>query len=852
MSEFSFDVFLSHSSRDKITVRRVAEKLRSNGLRVWLDDWAIEPGDDIRMAIEHGLNRSRTMVLCISPAALGSGWINLERETHLFRDPRNIERRLIPLLLAGGTLPDNFRAYQYVDFRQETEEEFKSLLKACRLARPDFENVSEQTHRYATAKVVLVGDSGVGKTALAHALVGDGFENTDSTHGLKVWKLEAAGSNQVRREILLWDLAGQPGYRLIHQLYLTDVAVALVVFDASSEVDPLAGVRHWERALRLAKERHGARSAEVKKFLVSARTDLGGVAVSRDRIDSVLREFGFHGYFETSAKEGWQIQELRQAIEQAIPWYALPETVSSALFTEIRTFLLKVKETGQLVAAIDELCDEFARANSGEVAKESTLRLQFNACIGRLAASALIRTLSFGGYVLLQPELLDTYASAMVNAARQESDGLGSILEDRALTGDFFVPKNDKVRNKEQEQVLLHATVEELVQHDLALREVADDGRYLVFPSQFTREHEHAQEPYAKAVGITFEGPAQSLYSTLVVRLCHSGLFTAGRAEMWRNTAVFTAEAGGKCGLYLQEFDDACGQIIVFYEADGGEGPSDETRLHFEEFALAHAQRHAVDGTVRRVRFFVCSNGHPVPDQYVRLLLDKGKKTFTCPCGVVVSLGESHGRLRYDSRVTAMVQAADRQRDLEMLIESARGETSTVGFEQWAGGRHKALAIVFVDVVASTTLRTGPGSKDSDKIREHHYARSHKLVALYKGREIKSLGDGLILAFHSMDSALSYARELQADFAHAGLKIRIGIHVGPVNIVEGDVFGGTINYVARLIAAMEKTGICLSAKAKDEMSKTRVKQNRGLRWTCHNSIEKKGFSGKFKLWSLTE
>ena len=46
----------------------------------------------------------------------------------------------------------------------------------------------------------------------------------------------------------------------------------------------------------------------------------------------------------------------------------------------------------------------------------------------------------------------------------------------------------------------------------------------------------------------------RSPYSTLAVRLGHSGLFTTGRAEMWRNAAVFTAKAGGKCGLFLHEF----------------------------------------------------------------------------------------------------------------------------------------------------------------------------------------------------------------------------------------------------------------------------------------------------------
>src|SRR5438445_6644157 len=48
-----------------------------------------------------------------------------------------------------------------------------------------------------------------------------------------------AGERRRTRETLLWNLAGQPGYRVIHQLHLSEVAVAMVVFDARNKTDPL-------------------------------------------------------------------------------------------------------------------------------------------------------------------------------------------------------------------------------------------------------------------------------------------------------------------------------------------------------------------------------------------------------------------------------------------------------------------------------------------------------------------------------------------------------------------------------------------------------------------------------------
>src|SRR6185437_12464660 len=154
-------------------------------------------------------------------------------------------------------------------------------------------------------------DSGVGKSGLAMVLAGESFRPTESTHARRIWKMpvpELTPRLEALREVLLWDLAGQPGYRIVHQLHLGDGAVALVLFDSRSETIPLAGIGYWARALG-----HGqtSRSDPMPAFLVGARTDRGAVGVSDTRLAEVVTEFGFLGYLATSAKEGWGVGELR-------------------------------------------------------------------------------------------------------------------------------------------------------------------------------------------------------------------------------------------------------------------------------------------------------------------------------------------------------------------------------------------------------------------------------------------------------------------------------------------------------------------------------------------------------------
>ena len=108
-ADFKFDVFLSHSAKDKAVVRELAARLQQDGVRVWLDAEQIMPVDSIPAKIEAGLEHSRVLVLCMSANVFGSDWAQLEagmcgRRNLRFRDPLSKDRRFIPLRLDDAFL----------------------------------------------------------------------------------------------------------------------------------------------------------------------------------------------------------------------------------------------------------------------------------------------------------------------------------------------------------------------------------------------------------------------------------------------------------------------------------------------------------------------------------------------------------------------------------------------------------------------------------------------------------------------------------------------------------------------------------------------------------------------------
>ncbi len=996
---FTYDVFLSHNRQDKPRVLALAERLKEAGLRVWLDEWIIKPGDDIYLTVEKGLEAARVQVLCLSPAALGSDWVALERSTVIFRDPANAGRRFVPLLLDDCNLPDTLLRYKYVDFRRETKKGFNELLAACReevaltvdhrepkkklggrkskpkrppekamleyrimghqgwiwsvavspngkwaassshdttvkiwdLVRgecratleghtepvrsaqitPDGKRIlsgsddntirvwdaesgqelaklvghtkmvwsvialldnahalsggdditirlwelasgkclkkivsenrifsiavnpagnqalsghgdgnirlwnldngeclatlkghssdvrsvqitpdgrfgfsgsfdktikiwdleagtclgtleghnnwvtsiaishdhtliastgygdrsvrlwdwklgaclkviklrtfpmsvafspdgarlvvgtqcgniyvyrltgvratlpAEPARRYVNAKVVLIGEGTVGKTSLAYRLINDQYVVKDRTHGMNVWPLPLPlpPDATLDREALLWDLAGQEDYRLIHPLFLDETAMALLLINPQKD-DPFTEAGDWLRALDTATNLAAKRKAE--RLLIFSQVDVGGIKVSNAKIERFMKERGFADCLATSAKSGQncsdganggQPSRLKQLIAERIPWDKLPWTATPRLLAELKEALMKMRDTADIrLLRFSELAQRLEQALPGERFGESDVRT----AVTLLANHSLALPLKFGDLVLLQPELLNGYAGAIIRAARAHKDEIGCVLEAEIYKPDFDFTGVDRLARPDEE-LMLRAMVQTFLDHSLCIAEDTAQGRQLVFPSQYRREKDIPWEPDL-FVSYTFGGEWQTIWTTLVVRLWYSQEFE--HKELWRNAAEFKSSRGNLLGLKIDNLQgEGEATISLFFDV----ATPDELKVIFIEYVHRHLARYGCN--VIRDRRYICACGKPVMDHAeVQKRLAGGKNFIICQgCDEKVELIDFiEQRLKSDTvarKILDMEELATRQLDTQALEQILIGHMMAI------------------------------------------------------------------------------------------------------------------------------------------------------------------------------
>jgi hypothetical protein len=158
-STFLWDVFISHSSSQKPLVRAIVQQWRGLGLRVFFDEDTIKPGDDIITELDRGCERSRHVVLLITPESLASRWVDSEIKRVMYLDPAAWQRRLIPILLEAvptSRIPLSVRRLSRTDLADPATRrgQYHLLLKSLGIPDPLPEFPVVETERVGLAALV--------------------------------------------------------------------------------------------------------------------------------------------------------------------------------------------------------------------------------------------------------------------------------------------------------------------------------------------------------------------------------------------------------------------------------------------------------------------------------------------------------------------------------------------------------------------------------------------------------------------------------------------------------------------------------------------------------------------------
>ena len=165
--------------------------------------------------------------------------------------------------------------------------------------------------------------------------------------------------------------------------------------------------------------------------------------------------------------------------------------------------------------------------------------------------------------------------------------------------------------------------------------------------------------------------------------------------------------------------------------------------------------------------------------------------------------------------------------------------------QEWAGAS-RIFALVFTDIVDSTSLAIELGDEKWIELLMKHFGQARRFMAKYDHHEIKIIGDSFMVIFRTVLDALDFGRALYADTGDTRIKIRVGIHVGSARIIEDDIYGNMVNYTKRVESTDNPGGIGgirLSDVAKSHVSDEKAQRHAWLQFQAL-TVTFKGFHNR--------
>lgn len=173
--------------------------------------------------------------------------------------------------------------------------------------------------------------------------------------------------------------------------------------------------------------------------------------------------------------------------------------------------------------------------------------------------------------------------------------------------------------------------------------------------------------------------------------------------------------------------------------------------------------------------------------------------------------------------------------EIEEFVTGVRGGADT----------ERVLAtVLFTDIVDSTDRAARIGDRQWRDLLDRHDQSVRSEIERFRGREIKTLGDGFVATFESPRRAIECALAIRRSMDALNLRLRAGIHTGEVEVRGDDVAGLTVHIASRVSALASPGEVLASSTVKDLVVGSNIE------FAMRGDHELKGVPGTWRLFAV--
>ena len=154
------------------------------------------------------------------------------------------------------------------------------------------------------------------------------------------------------------------------------------------------------------------------------------------------------------------------------------------------------------------------------------------------------------------------------------------------------------------------------------------------------------------------------------------------------------------------------------------------------------------------------------------------------------------------------------------------------------------MTVMFTDIVRSTERISELGDRRWRDLLDSHNSVLTKQISRFRGRVVKSTGDGFLATFDGPARAIHCALAAGQEMHNVGIEIRSGLHTGEVEIIGNDVGGISVHTAARIMAKAHRDEVWTSRTVKDLVAGSQFK------FRDQGTHKLRGVSGNWPLFAV--